>query len=215
MDPEPSFFFAGDREGYRPERPTVGIIGTREPTEYGERLVEDLLRALAGRNWNVVSGGARGVDGLVHAAALRRGIPTQAVLVGPIEDPGPRQNSELFERIRSSSGSGLLVPGELEPSCTGRDPMRKDWLRRNEYLVGLCDALVVIEAAMPSGTWASVKAACQYSVPVFLFPGTVYSALSNGTNQMILMGYGHMVLSVEDLVAQLIVHLLPNSYNEY
>lgn len=195
-------------------RPTVAIVGSRRPTAYGIRFVREFVPRLKDYGWNVSSGGALGIDGEVHATALRHGVPTQAYAVGPVRDPSPRLHRPIFRELRERPGCGILVPESLEPGHRGWDPRAKDWLTRNQWLVASCDALVVVEARIPSGTWSSVRLGNSYAIPVFALPGPISSPLSQGTNSMISSGYAHMILGVEELMQSLVVELGGGPYNE-
>jgi|GEM_PF-1810577 len=207
------FLVDGCVTGAELSRPTVAIVGSRRPTAYGLRFVREFVPQLKGLGWNVISGGALGIDGEVHAAALRHEVDTQAYVVGPLARPSPRAHAELFRELRRRPGCALFVPDTLEPAHRGREPSANDWLLRNQWLVACADALVVVEAQIPSGTWSSVRIANSYAIPVFALPGPIFSSLSGGTNSMISNGYAHMILSVEELMQSLVVELGGASYN--
>lgn len=195
-------------------RPSVAIIGTRKPTAYGVRVVRELVPALQPYGWNLLSGGAFGIDTEVHAAALRYGLPTQAWLVGPRARPNPRANWPLFTELTQREGCGLIVPEALEPTG-GASPRRDYWLIRNHWLVAAADVVIVIEANIKSGTWSSVHMAAQLGIPVYLIPGSIFSEQSQGLNVMITQGYGLPVSSIGNLIKSLVVDLGGNPYNYY
>ena len=192
--------------------PSIAVVGTRRPTPYGLRFVRALVKELSGYRINWVSGGAMGIDAEVHTAALANGAPTQAWLVGPVDYPSPQSNQALFEQIARSAGGGLIVPECLEPSP--RNPVHKShWLQRNQWLVGACDALIVVEAALASGTWSTARMAHKADIPTYALPGPIDSPQSIGTNKMISIGWAHPVESVGLLAKRLVVDMRLSSYN--
>lgn len=191
----------------------VGIVGTRHPSPSGVRFVQAFVPRLKELGALVVSGGALGIDGEAHAAALRAGIPTEAWLVGPSARPSPRFHARMFEAIATRPECGLIVPESLEPK-PGLTPQKHNWIQRNQWLVARCQALVVIEARQPSGTWSSVLAANDFGIPIYLLSGAWDAPQSQGINQMISYDYGQVVVSVEDLTQRLIVDLNRGPYNQ-
>ncbi len=205
-------FFRGKLSQYNPQLPTIAIVGSRKPTSYGIRFVHEFLSELRGLPWNIVSGGAFGIDHEVHKTALSFGLKTQAWVVGPIAKPSPQSHRTLFENIINTDGCGILVPECLEPSA-GSGPVKSHWIQRNQWLVASCDALVVVEASIPSGTWSSAKAAATFGITNYLLPGSIFSPQSQGINEMISAGYGLPILSIDKLVKTLVVDFCASSYN--
>jgi DNA protecting protein DprA len=201
----------GDSNSQR--SPSLAIVGTRRPSDYGLRQTARLVRELAyeSNKIQINSGGALGIDGAAHRAALNHGLRTQAWLVGPISRPSPQYHSRLFAEILGSRGGALWVPEVLEPS--GGEIFKSFWVLRNYWLVAASDAVLVVEASESSGTWWTVKAASEMGVPVFALPGPVDTPQSKGTNQMIAMGYAHPVACVENLTKCLLVDFVKDSYN--
>jgi len=192
---------------------TVAVVGTRKPSSYGIFFVREFIKAIKEMGWNVASGGALGIDYEVHKAAFANEIPTQAWLVGPLANPSPRSNHELFASMIARENSGILVPKSLEPT-EGRGPRRADWLCRNRWLVAASDALVVVEGTLKSGTWSTAAFASRVGIPTFALPGPIFSPQSEGTNLMISRGYAHLIPSVRLLVKALVAELGGNPYNK-
>ncbi len=191
-------------------RPRIGMIGTRRPTSYGLRFVRESIEAFASFGWTLVSGGALGIDAEVHRSALEFGLPTWSFVVGSPKDPGPVANRALFRAIRDRRGSALLTSSTLSQVTH----QKFDWIRRNAWMVGLCDVLIVVEGLRPSGTWSSAEFAREYKIPVLALPGPVFSPQSEATNLMISGDLAKIILSVEDLVQTLIVRFGSDSYNK-
>jgi DNA processing protein len=191
---------------------SVAIIGSRRPTAYGLRFVEDFVRFVAPLGWSIVSGGALGIDGHAHRCALTSGLPTRAWVVGSVEDPSPRSHARLFDEIGGRKGSALLCPQHLELEA-GLRAESWAWLDRNAWVAGDAQAVVVVEAQVKSGTWSTAKMAADMGIPVYALPGSVFSEVSQGTNQMIAEGYALPIGGVRELTESLVVHALPRSYN--
>lgn len=194
-------------------RLSIAIIGTRRPTARGLRWVREIVKLLRTFDCQIISGGALGIDGEAHLAALECGLPTQAWLVGPVARPSPQFHRNIFAAIEASPGGALLVPSQLEP-IPGRSLQKGFWIERNQWLAASADALIVVEAQIPSGTWSTVSAALDFGVPVYLVSGPSDSPQSDGVNQMISMGYGTGVKDLAELAESLVVDLGTSFYNE-
>jgi DNA processing protein len=132
----------------------AAVVGTRAASSYGERVAADLAAGLAERDVVVVSGGAYGIDGAAHRAALAADGVTVAALAGGLDIPYPAGHSGLLHRI---GGTGLLVT-EYAP---GVRPARHRFLTRNRLVAAFAGAAVVVEAGLRSGAantaaWARV-----------------------------------------------------------
>lgn len=157
------------------------IVGAREYSEYGQGVVHRLISGLQHQNICIVSGLAKGIDGLVHKKALEFGIQTIAFPGSGLDENVlyPKQNIELSRDI-VKSGGGLI--SELEPTSTARD-----WTfpLRNRLMAGISDATIVIEAKLPSGSLITTRLAHEYNRDVGAVPGDIRSALSNGPNWLL------------------------------
>lgn len=195
----------------------IGIVGTRRPSAYGLSAVQKIIAAIAETNASVVvvSGGALGIDGEAHDMALKFGLPTQAIVVGPIRSPSPRTHASLFSRIASGPrGSGIFVPDSLEVGAEAATGAKWRWIKRNLYIAAACHAVVVVEAQIPSGTFSTVKAALNMGICTYAFPGPVGAPSSEGTNLMIAMGYAHPVVEVKKLIRDFLVAPATAPYNK-
>jgi DNA processing protein len=157
---------------------SVGVVGARAATAYGEHVAGELGHQLGERGWTVVSGGAFGIDGAAHRGALAAGVPTVAVLSCGVDRPYPAGNGALFSRIAET---GLLV-SEWPPGCA---PLRHRFLVRNRLIAALTRGTVVVEAAARSGAQATAKRAQKLGRPVLVVPGPVTSALSVGCHELL------------------------------
>ena len=169
----------------------AAIVGTRACTAYGEHVAADLSAGLAESDVTIVSGGAYGIDGAVHRAALAVDGPTVAVLAGGVDVLYPAGHSALLHRI---SRSGLLV-SEYPP---GVRPARHRFLTRNRLVAALSGATVVVEAGIRSGAASTAAWARALGRVVCAVPGPVTSAASTGCHALLQAG-AELVTRAEDV----------------
>jgi DNA processing protein len=149
----------------------LAIVGSRAPTAYGRRAAEWLSEQLAACGLAIVSGLARGIDGCAHLGALKARGNTVAVLGGPPDRVYPPENRALFERI---AAEGLIVT----ESPPGSDIRPGLFPLRNRIIAGLSLGVMVVEAALPSGTSSTVDYAAKYGRELFAVPGSIFSPKS-------------------------------------
>lgn len=159
----------------------AALVGTRASTTYGELVTADLATGLAERDVTVVSGGAYGIDGAAHRAALAADGVTIGVLAGGIDVPYPAGHSALLHRI---AGNGLLVT-EYPP---GVRPARYRFLTRNRLVAAFAGAAVVVEAGLRSGATNTAAWARALGRVVGAVPGPVTSSASAGCHALLRNG---------------------------
>jgi len=159
----------------------VAIVGTRKVTAYGKQITRDTAEYLAHNGVTVVSGLARGVDGLAHHAALEAGGRTIAVLGSGVDVIYPPEHRRLAEQIQKQ---GAIV-SDYAP---GTKPDGINFPPRNRIISGLSRATIVIEAGEKSGALITAKFAVEQNREVFAVPGSVLSPMSRGTNGLIGVG---------------------------
>jgi len=152
----------------------VAIVGTRRATEHGRSIAVRVARDLVGVGASVVSGLAVGIDGAAHAAAVRAGGTTVAVIGSGHARLHPRAHARLAETI---VGSGGALVSELSPDTP---PSRGTFPRRNRLISGLADATVVVEAPARSGALITASWALEQGRPCFLVPGGIDDPASAG-----------------------------------
>jgi len=175
-DPPPVLFAVGDLMLL--DRPAVAIVGSRNHTAYGEVVGRTLATRAARAGLAVVSGMARGLDAVAHAAALDAGGATIGVLGNGIGVIYPAANRALYQRV---AARGLLLT-EFPP---GERPHAGSFPRRNRLISGLTRATVIIEAAVGSGALITANAALDQGREVLAVPGPITSAVSSGCNRLI------------------------------
>ena len=175
------------------ERPAVAIVGSRDHSDYGGTAGREMAHGAAARGLVVVSGMARGLDAIAHAAALDAGGATIGVLGNGLGVIYPAANRKLYQRVAEQ---GLLIT-EFPP---GERPMIGSFPRRNRLISALARVTVVIEAAIGSGAMITVGTALAQGRDVMAVPGNIDSPTSVGTNQLIRDG-AEPLLVLNDLLA--------------
>jgi DNA protecting protein DprA len=158
--------------------PGVAVVGTREATGYGRAVAHHLGTALAGAGRAVVSGLARGVDAEAHAGALRSGR-TVAVLGCGLGFTAPPSNVGLRRQIVASGGAIVSAWPDDQP------PRGWTFPQRNAWIVGLSDAVVVVEAGRRSGALITARLAASEGREVFAVPGPIGAASSEGCHALL------------------------------
>lgn len=176
---------------------SLAVIGTRHASFYGERQAERLTGEFVRAGFSVVSGLARGIDGISHKAALDFGGRTVAVLGHGLGLPTyPREHRSLADRILESGGALISEYPPLRPATAGTFP------QRNRLIAGMTLGTVVVEAGAHSGTMLTARFALDYGREVFALPGPVDSRVSTGCHRLIRSG-ACLIESVEDVLQEL------------
>ncbi|MCR5501544.1 MAG: DNA-processing protein DprA [Lachnospiraceae bacterium] len=175
--------------------PAVAIIGARNCSPYGEYTAEEFGAYLASRGVNIISGMARGIDGIAQRGALRAGGHTYAVLGSGADVCYPASNRDLYGKICREGGAISIFP-------PGSAPLARNFPARNAIVSALSDLILVIEARARSGTSNTVEHALHQAKEVYAVPGRITDRLSDGCNLLIRQGAG-AALSPEDLYREL------------
>lgn len=178
------------------ERRRVAVVGSRLSDEYGEDLAREIAGGLARAGVSVVSGGALGVDGAAHEAALEAGGHTVAVLGTGVDVVYPARHRALYERILETGGA--LVSEQPD----GMPGLRQNFPRRNRVISGLSEAVVVVRAGEGSGALITAAWARAQGVPVLAVPGDVRDPLSAGTTALLREG-ARVAAGAADVLAAL------------
>jgi DNA processing protein len=173
----------------------VALVGSRRFTSYGRRVTERLATDLARAGYVIVSGLARGIDGIAHRAALQAGGRTLAVLAGGLSRIYPPEHAGLADDVAAAGALVSEAPMKQEP-LAGMFPAR------NRIISGLSRAVVIIEAAEKSGALITAEHAAEQGRAVFAVPGPIDSATSAGTNALIREG-AVLVRGAEDIIEEL------------
>ncbi|NBO91961.1 MAG: DNA-protecting protein DprA [Planctomycetia bacterium] len=180
----------------------AGIVGTRHPTAYGRRLTQQLALGLARAGACVISGLARGIDGIAHTAALDAGGRTIAVLAGGFDRIYPPEHRELAERI-------VLAGALITESVPSQEPLKGLFPARNRIISGLARAVVIVQAGESSGALITAEHAAEQGRPTLAVPGPVDEEQSAGCHRLIRDG-ATLCRGVEDVLVEM-RGLLPQS----
>lgn len=175
--------------------PAVAVIGARECSQYGEYVARELGKMLGEQGIQVISGMAKGIDGISQSAALEAGGISFGVLGCGVDICYPKSNYRLYEEL-------ISIGGILSTYPPGTPPQPKLFPPRNRIVSGLADVLVVIEARQKSGTYITVEMALEQGREIYAVPGRVTDRLSDGCNKMLKEG-AHVFLSPEDFLMDL------------
>ena len=174
------------------DAPSIAIVGSRSPTEYGKTISQQLSHQLAERGITVVSGFARGIDTCVHRGALEAGGDTIAVFGCGLSIIYPETNRTLATEITESGALISEFPMTMPPRGT-------NFPRRNRVISGLTLGTLVVEASERSGSLITARHAAEQGREVFAVPGQIFSGVSRGTHSLINQG-ATLINSVDDLL---------------
>lgn len=192
-DPPPVLFVRGDPGLLA--RSHVAIVGSRNPTRPGEETARDFAGALVAAGLGVVSGLAAGIDAAAHRGALEAGGVTLGVAGHGLDTMYPRRHLPLGREI---AAAGALI-SEFVP---GTPPLRENFPRRNRVISGLCLGVLVVEAAVRSGSLITARLAAEQGREVFAIPGSIHNPMARGCHRLIRQG-AKLVESVDDLLEEL------------
>jgi len=162
-------------------QPQLAIIGSRNPTAGGVENARDFTRALAKKGLTITSGLASGIDGTAHQAAMDAGGRTIAIMGTGLDVVYPARNRSLAAKIRNK---GVLV-SEFPP---GTEPKRAHFPSRNRIISGLSLGVLVIEAALNSGSLITARLAAEQGREVFALPGSIHNPLAKGCHRLLREG---------------------------
>ena len=169
-------FFKGDIDLLHQE--SVSIVGTRKSSIYGNSIAGEFAFDLASIGFNVISGGAIGIDTASHHGALNAQGKTICIQANGLHKLYPSKNEVLFEKIIKN---GLMI-SEYPP---GRNPTKNSFLNRNRIIAALSKSTMVVEAAEISGALSTVRHALRMQRLFLAVPGPIHSKSSVGTNELI------------------------------
>lgn len=173
---------------------TVGIIGTRSPTENGRIITQKIVNHLAAYNVTIISGLAYGIDACAHKASLDAKLPTIGLLGNGLDKVYPSEHRGLQEKMIEHDGA-LVTEFNYE---TGPD--RQNFPMRNRLIAAMSDALIVIESKEKGGSIITAEYANEYNKDVFAVPGRTTDEYSAGCNGLIKKHKAYLLESAKDLL---------------
>lgn len=176
-------------------QPAIAIVGSRACNEYGKKVVQRIVPPLVSAGFTLVSGGAVGIDGIVHMQTVNAGGQTCVVFGSGLMHKYPYIHTRLFDQIIAQGGT-LLSPYAMNvPPAPGHFPAR------NRVIAGLSKGCVVVQAALKSGAAITARYALDEGRDVFAVPGHIDDELSAGCHALIKNG-AILLHTVDDLFEQ-------------
>lgn len=189
----PVLFVHGDPDCLRV--PQLAVVGTRNPTPSGKETARQFAAHLAGAGMIITSGLALGIDAAAHQGALAGGGRTIAVMGTSLDQVYPAKHRDL---ARAIAERGALV-SELP---TGTPALAENFPRRNRLISGLALGVLVVEAALQSGSLITARLALDQGREVFAIPGSIHNPLAKGCHALIRQG-AKLVETANDIVEEL------------
>ncbi|AQX26571.1 DNA processing protein [Bartonella sp. Raccoon60] len=162
------------------QKPSVGIVGSRNASAVGKKLTNQFAHFIGNAGFTIISGLARGIDSTAHQASLLTG--TVAVMAGGIDHIYPPENQKLYDDILANGGA---IISEMPIGWKAR---AIDFSRRNRIIAALSLGLLVVEAAMRSGSLITARQAVEMGRLIFAIPGSPLDPRAIGTNNLIKEG---------------------------
>jgi DNA processing protein len=169
-------YFSGNADLNTPR--TVSLVGTRQATDYGRRISDEIVAAMKPYNTLIISGLAYGIDIAAHRASLVQGLPTIGVMASGLDIIYPSTHQKTAQEM-------LVLGGLLTENRPGTKPDAHLFPARNRIIAGMSDAVIVVEAAAKGGALITAEYANNYHREVFAVPGQLNQAFSAGCNKLI------------------------------
>jgi len=176
------------------ERRIISVVGTRNATNYGKEICEELIRNFSEKSYRilVVSGLAYGIDVQAHKACLKYNVPTVGVFAHGLDNIYPQLHAPVASKMLGNGGllSDFISETKID---------RQNFLRRNRIIAGLADATIIVESAEKGGALVTADIANSYNRDVFAFPGRSSDVYSRGCNKIIKLNEAVLVESQADI----------------
>jgi DNA processing protein len=192
-DPPPLLFVRGNAALL--SRPQIAMVGSRNPSHSGKEIAFDFAKTLSHCGFVITSGLALGIDAASHRGALSVHGDTIAVAGTGLDRVYPAQNKSLATEIVNA---GAMI-SEFPPGTTAK---ANHFPRRNRIISGLCQGLLVVEAAKQSGSLITARMALEQNREVFAIPGSIHNPLARGCNALIREG-AKLVETTQDILEEL------------
>ncbi len=176
---------------------SIAIVGTREATDYGKSITEEIVQDLQKHQVLVVSGLAYGIDIAAHRACLKYNLPTVGVMASGTDIIYPNAHQKTVVQMLEQEGS-VLSENKL-----GTKPDASRFPARNRIIAGMADAVVVVEAKAKGGALITADLAVDYNKEVFAVPANLHKSTSEGCHQLIKTHKASIYTHIKDLEALL------------
>lgn len=174
-------------------QPTLGIVGARNSSLNGRQFAQRLAVDLGKAGWKIASGLARGIDRFAHQGALPNG--TIAVIAGGVDRIYPPEHTDLYHAIAKTGAVISEMPLSLFPGAS-------HFPRRNRLISGLSRGVIIVEAALKSGSLITARTTLEQGRELFAVPGSPLDPRCRGTNNLIRQGAG-LVESAQDVLSMI------------
>jgi DNA processing protein len=191
FDAPPILYFKGN--GHLNYNRTLGIVGTRDASDYGKKITDDIVTNLANHNVQIISGLAYGIDIAAHKSALKNGMSTVAVLANSLEAVYPSTHKKVALEIEEN---GLLI-SEIP---IGVKTIPSFFIARNRIIAALSDATIVSESAKKGGSMVTAEFANNYNREVFAISGGLNQKYSEGPNFLISINKAQIYTNTEEFL---------------
>jgi len=175
---------------------SIGIVGTRTPSEYGRQMCENFSQEFSKLNIPLMSGMAKGVDSICHKTACKFGNINYAILGCGVDVIYPPENKKLYDEVAEV---GAIV-SEFPP---GTFPDKPNFPKRNRIISGISLGTIIVESNAKGGALITAGFAIDQNREVFAVPGHLNSKQSDGTNNLIKRGTAKLVMNVDDVLVEL------------
>lgn len=174
----------------------ISIVGTRNITNYGKRICEEIIEGLSLLNPVIVSGFAYGTDITAHKAAIKNNLQTIGCLAHGMNQVYPKVHKKYMRDVEANGGF-------VTEFWSSSNPERENFIKRNRIIAGISEATLVIESAEKGGSLITADIANSYNRDVFALPGRIDDKFSSGTNTLIKLQRAQLVTSAADIAYML------------
>jgi DNA processing protein len=201
-DAPPLLYYQGNTDLNAPK--IVSIVGTRQASEYGKKITEEMITALVPYQPLIVSGLAYGIDIAAHKSALKSQLPTIGVMASGIDI--------IYPAVHESVAKTMLTNGGiLTENAFGTKPDAPRFPARNRIIAGMADIIIVVEAAEKGGALITAEIAHSYDKEVFAVPGPINHTYSQGCNKLIYQNKARIYTQINDVIETLNWDLKPKA----
>lgn len=202
-DPPPYLYYKGrlsDKDRY-----SIGIVGTRYPSDYGRYTCQKITAELSSLNIPVISGMAMGIDYTAHRKCLDLGNLTYAILGCGVNVVYPKSSTVIYDGIIEKGGA---VISEFDINAK---PDKTNFPRRNRIISGISLGTVIIESGIKGGSLITAEYAIDQNRELFAVPGNINSIRSEGCNELIKKNFAKLVTNSDDIITEL-KYRIPEEY---
>jgi len=171
----------------------VAVVGTRNASDYGKQLCNELVHSFSESNIVVVSGMAYGIDIYVHQLCLQHGITTLGIMAHGLDIVYPSVHRSIAKKMLDRGGLLSEYPPNTQPD-------RENFPMRNRIVAGLCDATIVVETKQKGGSLITADLANDYNRDVFAYPGRIFDENMQGCNSLIANNKAHLIQNGKDFL---------------